>query len=56
MTTAADDTSTGPWCLHRIGVVESSLLSCDAAQRQGDEGAPDAWIAVEAASCSPDTP
>ncbi|HKT00865.1 MAG TPA: tRNA (N6-threonylcarbamoyladenosine(37)-N6)-methyltransferase TrmO [Rugosimonospora sp.] len=30
--------------VHPIGVVESSLVDCDAAPRQGDEGAPDAWL------------
>ena len=29
-----------------IGVVQSSLTDLDAAPRQGDEGAPDAWLAI----------
>lgn len=35
--------------LTAIGVVESSLLSPEDAPRQGDEGAPDAWLVVEPA-------
>jgi tRNA-Thr(GGU) m(6)t(6)A37 methyltransferase TsaA len=35
--------------LASIGVVRSSLLGREGAPRQGDEGAPDAWIDVEAA-------
>ena len=30
-----------------VGTVESSLTDPDAAPKQGDEGAPDAWIAFE---------
>ncbi len=30
-----------------IGLVESPLVDRESAPRQGDEGAPDAWIAVE---------
>ncbi len=41
--------SNGPFQLHPIGWVESSLLTRDAAPRQGDEGAPDAWIVFEQA-------
>jgi tRNA-Thr(GGU) m(6)t(6)A37 methyltransferase TsaA len=35
--------------LRPIGVVESPLATREAAPRQGDEGAPDAWIAIEPA-------
>jgi len=34
--------------LRRIGTVESPLVDLAAAPRQGDEGAPDAWLAFEA--------
>ena len=34
--------------LTQIGVVESTLIDLDAAPRQGDEGAPDAWLAIAA--------
>jgi tRNA-Thr(GGU) m(6)t(6)A37 methyltransferase TsaA len=30
-----------------IGIVESALADLDAAPRQGDEGAPDAWLVIE---------
>jgi tRNA-Thr(GGU) m(6)t(6)A37 methyltransferase TsaA len=30
-----------------IGVVRSELVDLDAAPRQGDEGAPDAWLVIE---------
>lgn len=30
--------------IHPIGTVRSALRSTDAAPRQGDEGAPDAWL------------
>ena len=33
--------------LRQIGVVESPLRDRDAAPLQGDEGAPDAWIAID---------
>ena len=33
--------------LREIGVVESPLRDRDAAPLQGDEGAPDAWIAID---------
>lgn len=33
--------------LRPIGRVESSLVDRDAAPRQGDEGAPDAWLVFE---------
>jgi tRNA-Thr(GGU) m(6)t(6)A37 methyltransferase TsaA len=29
-----------------IGVVQSSITSLEASPRQGDEGAPDAWLAI----------
>ncbi|HEU4612330.1 MAG TPA: tRNA (N6-threonylcarbamoyladenosine(37)-N6)-methyltransferase TrmO, partial [Kofleriaceae bacterium] len=32
--------------LTAIGVVESPLTDLDAAPRQGDEGAPDAWLVI----------
>jgi len=35
------------YALKPIGRVESSLIDLDAAPRQGDEGAPDAWLAFE---------
>jgi tRNA-Thr(GGU) m(6)t(6)A37 methyltransferase TsaA len=35
--------------LKAIGVVESPLTDRDAAPMQGDEGAPDAWLALEEA-------
>ena len=38
-----------PYALHPIGVVRSSLGDRRAAPRQGDEGAPDAWIELTAA-------
>ncbi len=34
--------------LIRIGVVESPLVDLAAAPKQGDEGAPDAWLAFDA--------
>lgn len=37
----------GPYVLEPIGVVESSLLDPDTAPKQGDEGAPDAWLAFD---------
>ena len=33
-----------PYELHPIGVVRSQLKARESAPRQGDEGAPDAWI------------
>ena len=32
-----------------IGVVESTLTDLEAAPRQGDEGAPDAWLVIDPA-------
>ncbi|WP_299980807.1 tRNA (N6-threonylcarbamoyladenosine(37)-N6)-methyltransferase TrmO [Desulfobacula sp.] len=32
-----------------IGVMRSELASCEAAPRQGNEGAPDAWVEVNSA-------
>jgi tRNA-Thr(GGU) m(6)t(6)A37 methyltransferase TsaA len=32
--------------LHPIGVIRSDLVALDAAPRQGDEGAPEAWLEV----------
>jgi tRNA-Thr(GGU) m(6)t(6)A37 methyltransferase TsaA len=37
----------GPLVLQPIGFVESPLVDRDLAPRQGDEGAPDAWIVFE---------
>jgi tRNA-Thr(GGU) m(6)t(6)A37 methyltransferase TsaA len=33
--------------LRRVGVVHSPLTDLDEAPRQGDEGAPDAWISID---------
>lgn len=37
----------GPYVLQPIGWVESSLADRDVAPKQGDEGAPDAWIVFD---------
>lgn len=37
------------YVLHPIGLVQSSLHDREAAPRQGNEGAPDAWLIVNAA-------
>jgi tRNA-Thr(GGU) m(6)t(6)A37 methyltransferase TsaA len=37
------------FALHPIGRVESPLVALTDAPKQGDEGAPDAWIVVDAA-------
>ena len=37
----------GPFDVLAIGVVESSLNDAASAPRQGDEGAPDAWLVFE---------
>jgi tRNA-Thr(GGU) m(6)t(6)A37 methyltransferase TsaA len=37
----------GPFELRQIGVVESPLTDLAAAPKQGDEGAPDAWLAFD---------
>jgi tRNA-Thr(GGU) m(6)t(6)A37 methyltransferase TsaA len=43
----ADEVVPGaPFELRPIGVVRSALVSREAAPRQGDEGAPDAWLEV----------
>ncbi len=34
----------GPYVIEPIGRVESTLVDRDAAPKQGDEGAPDAWL------------
>ena len=34
--------------IRQIGIVRSELTSRDAAPRQGNEGAPDAWVEVDA--------
>ena len=36
-----------PYELQPIGVVRSPLADREAAPRQGDEGAPDAWIELD---------
>ena len=36
----------GVWQVHAVGVVRSGLTDVDAAPRQGDEGAPAAWVEV----------
>ena len=35
------------YSLHPIGVIRSTLLSRKDAPRQGDEGAPDAWVEIK---------
>lgn len=37
----------GPYVVEPIGWVESPLMERDAAPKQGDEGAPDAWLVFE---------
>ena len=37
----------GPYVLEPIGRVESPLVDRDMAPKQGDEGAPDAWLVFE---------
>ena len=41
--------SSHPFSLHPIGVIRSSLEDVDHAPRQGSEGAPDAWLELDAA-------
>jgi len=41
------DVSYGPPLLRLIGRVESPLVDPGSAPRQGDEGAPDAWLVLE---------
>jgi tRNA-Thr(GGU) m(6)t(6)A37 methyltransferase TsaA len=41
--------STEPFELRQIGVVESTLGDLEAAPKQGGEGAPEAWIVLDAA-------
>lgn len=36
----------GTWQVHAVGVVRSALSDLEAAPRQGDEGAPAAWVEV----------
>ena len=38
------ETGQGTWQVHAVGVVRSGLTDLDAAPRQGDEGAPAAWV------------
>src|SRR3954453_11232708 len=46
---ARDDRRSGTFPLAVVGVIESELLSVERAPRQGSEGAPDAWLVVDAA-------
>jgi tRNA-Thr(GGU) m(6)t(6)A37 methyltransferase TsaA len=46
---ARDDRKTGSFPLTVVGVIESELLTVERAPRQGREGAPDAWLVVDAA-------
>jgi tRNA-Thr(GGU) m(6)t(6)A37 methyltransferase TsaA len=39
--------SDGPYVVEPVGRVESPLVDRDMAPRQGDEGAPDAWLVFE---------
>jgi tRNA-Thr(GGU) m(6)t(6)A37 methyltransferase TsaA len=41
-----------PLTIYPIGHVESPLVDLALAPKQGDEGAPDAWIAVDADFCA----
>ena len=41
--------SDGPFVVEPIGRVESPLVDRDLAPRQGDEGAPDAWLVFDPA-------
>lgn len=44
-----NDRETMAIALHPIGRVSSTLRALDAAPRQGTEGAPDAWLEIDAA-------
>ena len=35
-----------PYSIEPIGMIRSALIDLDAAPRQGDEGAPDAWLEI----------
>ncbi len=48
-TPMADRPALSPPALIPIGIVRSTLHALDAAPRQGDEGAPDAWVDVDPA-------
>jgi tRNA-Thr(GGU) m(6)t(6)A37 methyltransferase TsaA len=37
----------GHWQVHPVGVVRSALTDLEAAPRQGDEGAPAAWVDLD---------
>jgi tRNA-Thr(GGU) m(6)t(6)A37 methyltransferase TsaA len=39
--------TTTPYVIHPVGRVESPLAYGDVAPRQGDEGAPDAWLVLD---------
>ena len=46
---ARDDRRAGTVPLTVVGVIESDLLTVERAARQGRDGAPDAWLVVDAA-------
>ena len=46
---ARADRRTGSFPLTVIGVIESDLLTVERAPRQGRDGAPDAWLVIDAA-------
>jgi tRNA-Thr(GGU) m(6)t(6)A37 methyltransferase TsaA len=46
---ARTERRTGSFPLTVIGVIESDLLTVERAPRQGRDGAPDAWLVVDAA-------
>jgi tRNA-Thr(GGU) m(6)t(6)A37 methyltransferase TsaA len=43
------DAASEPYAIRPIGHVESTLTDRDSAPRQGDEGAPDAWLVFDPA-------
>ncbi len=47
-TLVRDDRRSGTFPLAVVGVIESELISIERAPRQGDDGAPDAWLVVDA--------
>ncbi|MEV0839795.1 tRNA (N6-threonylcarbamoyladenosine(37)-N6)-methyltransferase TrmO [Actinocatenispora sera] len=46
-TESTDDTDDDGYLIRPVGRVESPLTDRDQAPRQGDEGAPDAWLVLE---------
>ncbi|BCJ28928.1 tRNA (N6-threonylcarbamoyladenosine(37)-N6)-methyltransferase TrmO [Actinocatenispora sera] len=46
-TESIDDTDDDGYLIRPVGRVESPLTDRDQAPRQGDEGAPDAWLVLE---------